>query len=101
VYIRLTNGEKEWEWDDEDVFGSDDDFDGQSDVGSDCSDTADTGTAVEDVQDEDFTSLPTVPKDPRVLNGYIFRLDEFRLLSEKLKVDGNFQLKFDLWNGYL
>jgi hypothetical protein len=101
VYSRLTNGETEWESDDEDAFGSDDDFDGQSDVGSDHSDTTDTGSEVENIHEEDIISLPTLPKDPRVLNGYIFPLDEFRLLSEKLKVHGDFRLKFDLCDGYL
>ena len=76
LYNRLTNGEEEWESDDEDVLGSDDDYDGQSDVGSDHSDTTDIGT---DVQNEDFTAPPTVPKDPRVLKGYLFQLDQFRL----------------------
>ena len=103
VYDRLTNGEEEWESDDEDALGSDDDYDGQSDVGSDHSDTTDVGTEVEDFQHEDFTARPTISKDPQILKGYIFGLDQFRLLSEKLKVGvhENFRLKFDLWNGYL
>jgi hypothetical protein len=91
VYNHLTNGEDEWESDDEDALGSDnDDYNGQSDVESDHSDTTNVGTEGGDVQDEDFTAPPTAPKDPRVLKGYLFQLDQFKLLSEKLKVHGNF-----------
>lgn len=101
VYNRLINGEDKWESDDEDALGSDDDYERQSDVESDHADTTDAGTEAEDVQDQDLTAPPTVPKDPRVLKGYLFQLEQFRLLSEKLRVRGNFRLKFDLWNGYL
>jgi hypothetical protein len=101
VYNRLTNGKEEWESDDEGALGSDDDYDGQSDVGIDYSDTTDLDAEAEDIQDEYPTTAPTVPKDPRVLKGYLFRLDQFRLLSDRLKVHGNLRLKFDLSNGYL
>ena len=88
VYNRLTNGVEEWESEMKMTRWT-------VDVDSDHSDTAIVGTEGEDVQDEDFTA-PTAPKDPRVLKGYLFQLDQFKLLSEKFKVHGNFRLKFDL-----
>ena len=52
-----------------------------------------------DSEDSDYDDGLDKRKDPRLLKGYIFGIEELFLLEEKLGSWGGFLLKFDLLNG--
>jgi hypothetical protein len=86
----LSHREEDWQSDDEEAIGESEGEDNDySDFGSDDLDSA---------GDEDII-VP--PKDCRVLESYVFGMDEFELLTAKLETRGNFRLKFELVDGHL
>jgi hypothetical protein len=80
-------------WEEAQIDGWDDSIESESD--------SEEETQSEDEKGDEEVQSPNACKDPRILKGYLFGMEELRLLKERLTSRGDFLLKYELFGGHL
>jgi hypothetical protein len=102
LYQKIANGSNDddvcSESDNDQIEAADDDIELKSEVGS----LSEVETDSDDEESDHSVELTKITReDRRILDGYVFGLDEFRLLEEQLPARGDFLVKLELDNGHL